>query len=824
MKKILALVLALTLALGTFSFAAAAPEDVVGTDCEDAVARLGALGIIAGYPDGTFKPEQPVTRAEFAKIIVSALGVGEAAQYAAGATKFPDVAADHWATGYINVAVDVGIINGYPDGTFLPENQVTFAEAIKMIVAALGYTPKAEAMGGYPGGYLAVAAEAEITDGVNVVSTLSANRGAIAMMVDNALEVELMEQVSYGDKPTWEVKEDKTLLKTKLGVEEVEGIVEEISKVAKLADNKFVLDNGVTYELVIDVNTESLFLKEVTILHKDKKVVWVDIDTADADILFDTVVIDGDNDDKEVTLKVADKTYAWLEDDIEEAKIYVNYEEYEGTDAADLEGFYGYFIFDGKEIAYANLFNFGDKGFVTAVEDDEIEYIDLYDAEEQVLELDDYDEIYAYNSDFTAADLEDIDENSVMFFWDNDDDELFVMVVNEAVEGEVTRLRDDRVTIDGTNYVRAKNGDEITAVISVDEGEDFELLEDVTDYDIIDEEVTLYLDLNGQIAALVTDAEATSETLYGIVTWFYDGRDPSVAIFTSEGEEVEYYFEERVDANVFIADKDSGYDGYPNDNETVWAIKYKLNSDGEIAEESIEILPEDDKMTVKKVADRKYVEKEGSDDVYFIASSTVLMKALDDDELDPELVDYDTLVDMAFGIDVGDALIFGDPDKNAKMIVFIDTDFTGSKDDVYFGVVTDKPWKVGSNWFAEMDVFEEGKADYKLTKSDQVAKKALVAFNLDSSDKVSLVTADTDIVEVVTGTVYERDGSYITMDDDGDAGTTYKVAAGAVLYQLDEDGDLNGTIRLTRIKAGDEIEFLYDVKEKEVVAAIVDQN
>jgi hypothetical protein len=124
--------------------------------------------------------------------------------YAAGPTRFPDVTADHWASGYINVAVDVGIIVGYPDGTFLPENQVTFAEAIKMIVAGLGYTPKAEALGGYPGGYIAVAAEEEITEGVNVVGGLAANRGAIAMMVDNSLEVNLMEQVSYGDRPTWE--------------------------------------------------------------------------------------------------------------------------------------------------------------------------------------------------------------------------------------------------------------------------------------------------------------------------------------------------------------------------------------------------------------------------------------------------------------------------------------------------------------------------------------------------------------------------------------------------------------------------------------------
>ena len=73
MKKILALVLALTLALGTFSFAAAAPEDVVGTDYEDAVGKLTYLGIIAGFPDGTYRPAEPVTRAQFAEDYRTAL-------------------------------------------------------------------------------------------------------------------------------------------------------------------------------------------------------------------------------------------------------------------------------------------------------------------------------------------------------------------------------------------------------------------------------------------------------------------------------------------------------------------------------------------------------------------------------------------------------------------------------------------------------------------------------------------------------------------------------------------------------------------------------
>ena len=796
MKKLLALVLALAMALGTFSFAAAAPEDVVGTDYKDAVVRLVALGIIDGFEDGTYRPDEQVTRAQFAKIVVASLGVGEAAQYAKGATKFADVPADHWATGYINVAVDMGVIAGYPDGTFKPENQVTFAEAIKMIVAALGYTPKANALGGYPGGYLAVAAEEKITDGVNVVGALAANRGAVAIMVDNALDVDLMEQVSYGDNPEWKAIPGKTLLNSKLDVEEVKGTVVAISKTDKLDENEFKLadeDGDIidTFEMAIDVNTESLFLKEVKILHRDEKVVWVSVETAEGDIVFDTVKSVGDG---TITLKNADKTYA-VEDG---AEIYVNFE-----DVAAAAGDYGYFIFDGKEIIAANLFDFEYEGLVTAVEEDAIEYVALADAEKEVLELDDYDEVFVYNKDFTKAALEDIDENSLLFYWENaEDDELFVMVADETVEGEVTRLRDDRVTVDGKNYKVAEGA----AIVSVDKGEKFEALTDVTDYDIMDEEVVLHLDFNGEIAALVTAAKATSDELYGIVTWFYEGRNPSVAVFTSEGEEVEYYFEDKVDV--------AKVEGYPNDNETVMAIKYELNSDGEIAKNSLNVLDEDDIIVVTKDADRKYVVS--GDDTYFVNPDTVLMKAMDDDELDPELIGYDGLVSMAFNSN-GQAIIFGEEGKTAKMIVFTNPLFEGSKDDVYFGVVTDDPWKVGSNWFAEMDIFGEGKGEYKVGLGD-VAKGDLVAFYLDGSDKVNL-TDEAAVMDIITGTVYDRSGSYITLDsEDGDV---YRIASGAVLYQLDENGKLDGTTRLTRINKDDTIALLYDVVEKEVVAAIV---
>src|SRR6056297_4280130 len=120
MKKILSLVLVLSLVLGTFSFAFAEghlPEDVVGEDSEEAVATLMALGVVDGYDEGTYKPEKMVTRAEMVKLIIEAQGYGELAK--GSTTTFVD-AQGHWAEKFIGFAASMKIVKGYPDGTFKP--------------------------------------------------------------------------------------------------------------------------------------------------------------------------------------------------------------------------------------------------------------------------------------------------------------------------------------------------------------------------------------------------------------------------------------------------------------------------------------------------------------------------------------------------------------------------------------------------------------------------------------------------------------------------------------------------------------------------------
>ena len=129
LKKVLALVVALTMVLGTVSFAFTdVAED---SDVYTAVQTLSSLSILNGYEDGSFGPEKDITRAEFATVVCRALGLGNPAK---GATQFADVPADHWAAGYINLAAGQGIVNGYGDGNFGPEDNVTYEQAIKIPV------------------------------------------------------------------------------------------------------------------------------------------------------------------------------------------------------------------------------------------------------------------------------------------------------------------------------------------------------------------------------------------------------------------------------------------------------------------------------------------------------------------------------------------------------------------------------------------------------------------------------------------------------------------------------------------------------------------
>lgn len=225
LKKTVAIVIALAMVLSmgvATSFAAF--SDVPSTvNYAEAVNILSNLGIINGYEDGTFKPDNTITRAEVATIMVNALGYGETN----GETVFSDVPADHWAAGYINTAYNNGIISGMGDGTFAPGANVTYEQVVRMIVSALGYTTLANQRGGYPTGYLSVASSNQITAGAVGRVGDPATRATVAKLLYNSLETPMADTVEWGltaDKMMYGPNEDVTLLNN-LGVEKWDAFV-----------------------------------------------------------------------------------------------------------------------------------------------------------------------------------------------------------------------------------------------------------------------------------------------------------------------------------------------------------------------------------------------------------------------------------------------------------------------------------------------------------------------------------------------------------------------------------------------------------------------
>ena len=202
-------------------FASTSPVDTAGHHNEEAIEVLCGLELIKGYEDGSFKPENNITRAEIITLIIRLMGLSDVA-----GTKeqiFSDVTAEHWASAYINYANSVGLINGYPDGTFRPERNISLDETVKIVVSALGFSYEAEQKGGYPTGYNAAAIRLKLLEKLRNDSA-SVTRATVAQILYNALEVKLPEYIGgTGDDLIMQIGESTVL--SNLGIERREGIL-----------------------------------------------------------------------------------------------------------------------------------------------------------------------------------------------------------------------------------------------------------------------------------------------------------------------------------------------------------------------------------------------------------------------------------------------------------------------------------------------------------------------------------------------------------------------------------------------------------------------
>lgn len=539
-KSICSAVAALTL-LPSLPAMAAIPADVVGTRYEEPVQVLSALGIMNGDENGKFRLEDKIIRSEVAKMAVHAMGLESAAESSKGQSQFSDVSSDHWASGYINTATALSLIEGDGDGNFRPNDFITYAEAMAIMVRATGYEISAMNKGGYPSGYMAVGTSNGLSNNVTGAYSDQISRGNVAFLTENALEVNLMEQTGFGSNATHEIT-DKTLLKDKLNVTKDEGQITAVDKASltgssSLNKGQVAIGDNV-YET--SLNLSNYLGYNVTFYLKNSK--------AGADEVILALPISSKNN----TVKIDSESFSKLTEKNGNTAIeYFKNTSGTKTDTIELES-ESIMIYNGKYEAFdKELLDIADKcGNVTVLDANrngkyEIVFVTIYEniVVDEVTASNKITDKYGNNSiklddsvDYTltmgydAIDVQDLQEYDILSIAKSLDGELLnISVTRNPVEGKISATDDLGVYIDGKHYKIANNYTESLS---------------------IGLEGTFHLDVEGKIAAVDTASRLSSNYAYLVRVYTNTNTEETVfKLFTKEGKSETLEAKEKIKFN-----------------------------------------------------------------------------------------------------------------------------------------------------------------------------------------------------------------------------------------------------------------------------------
>ena len=296
----------------------------------DVVDTLVSLGVVNGYTDGSFKPNDTVTRAEMAKMIyVLRTGNSDASAYNNDKTSFTDVNG-HWAAGFIKYCQSVGIIAGQSATKFAPDQTVTAQEAAKMLLVTLGYDAQKAGLVGinWASKTNALADENGLLEDVTTSFTGPCPRQYAAQLIYNAIDAST---VVWRDdaytKYNYNGDENPTIGEKYMGLKYATGIL--------MASGKVGLDNtGASKALVVkadekqtvlntkyeandlikftDIKTDysDLLGMAVKVMYKDKDKVYGVYATDDNDVNISALASDLDTVSGEAKFKVDDTKYS----------------------------------------------------------------------------------------------------------------------------------------------------------------------------------------------------------------------------------------------------------------------------------------------------------------------------------------------------------------------------------------------------------------------------------------------------------------------------------------------------------------------------------
>ncbi len=539
-KKIMSLLLSVVMMVSvfaSFSITSFASDESEQSAHSEAINVLKALSVVVGDAEsGLIRPNDPIKRSEVAKMAIAILGLTDVAQGASYQSKYSDVPSDHWAVGYINVATDQGIVIGDAEGTFRPDDTISYQEAMTIITRVIGFEPYALDRGGYPAGYLVAAAENKLNKNAVVSnSTQSATRGIVSQIFYNALEVKMMEQVGFGDNVEHKVGE-KTLLKNKLNSEKLTGQVTATSQSAltgtsaleknevKIGTEIYTLADGIDVTALLGYNV-NVYIKEDD--YGDKSVILL-----------------SPAQNKNSELLISEENFESAEGS--EIKYWKDKDHDKNASSATLEAS-PVLIYNGQAETFSldtikitdraaslKLLDTDKNGkfdivFVTEYKNMVVsevmpssgKIIDMYGAPTLTLDKDNDQLDFIIEKNGEAIEVSDLKKWDVISFTESRDKSIYrVHVVNEVVEGKVREISGDyKIGINGKLYEIAAN----------------------YPYDIdLSDEGKFYLDIFGRIAAVDATSGLSSNYAFVLNAAIPSEIDSNLQIkmFTKDGEVV----------------------------------------------------------------------------------------------------------------------------------------------------------------------------------------------------------------------------------------------------------------------------------------------
>lgn len=725
MKKALTILLAVAM-MFCFSATAFAAQfndvDKSSKVAKDAINKVAALGIVDGYEDGGFHPGDSITRAEFAKMADIAAGLKDSAKQMEGVnSEFTDVKTGVWYTGWVNLASAQGYVKGYENGTYGPNNTITYAEVVTVLMRLLGYNDNLT--GPWPINYINQATKLDVLDDVeNFSANANATRSDVAIMLAETLDQNMVKWVSddneFQDKE--KNKETYTLLEDGFDGQTVQDYVDEISVTDQVDGEYDIVVGDKTYNADMDTavagaEAYQLVGRQVTVIFDDDKyAAYVQVD----DDVIKVKEAELQNDGKRV--KFDGKSYKTSKD-------YADFDE--DTANLNLNGYAQ--IDDDDEAVYWNTDKacgekfYGKYELVTDVDTDDEDAYEVT-TENDTYKADADDAIFVKNGKRITA--KDIKVGDVLVKGLNGQKEIkdmYGVIANPSFEGVVTDF-------EGT--YSAVEIDDVMYGLATDKSYDDADLDDNSALNLKarfdnKEKVTVYVNAANDVFAMI-DKNESSDSNYGIILGITEKSNvltntevDKVTIYTAEGKTVD-----------FDVDWKDGYTYDSRDFIKGYPVKYELNKDGEIEGlyAKFENLREFDTTEAVSVKNNKLV-----DNKYSVNSNAVIFNVEDDYEVSL-MKKADILADDISANDTDELKAYFyyvlDDDNNIEFMAI--TNCKGSNEN--YAIVTAVPT-------AQKITLDGKKYDLKSgALGDGVAKNMFVTYKLSGDEVTSVKLVDFD--------------------------------------------------------------------------------